>query len=238
MKRRSNQIGQCLPLLNCLGARRAATEVMFYRLPFVAGEPAEYVIVQRFVRQVLQGESCPALLPSDFRFRDKPLSFDASRFFDRFFLSGENAGTYATRSEMIQKISAYPVHQRRRIQIGGSYFEVKIFSVRLRFSGHARMYQLDGGKQFVFRMEKAGKHMNHRINAVLTSRPRPENRRIYGTKRRYKLPVNRLNRAVRKMCASTLDVHERGIPARSQELNRRRLTCYVRLLPAVYGRLR
>ena len=49
VKRRSDPSGHCLSLLNCLGALRAASEVVFYRLPFVAGEPVKEVIIQRFV---------------------------------------------------------------------------------------------------------------------------------------------------------------------------------------------
>ena len=49
VKRRSDPTGHCLSLLNCLSALRAASEVVFYRPPFVAGEPVKEVVIQRFV---------------------------------------------------------------------------------------------------------------------------------------------------------------------------------------------
>lgn len=46
IKRRSDPSGQCLSLLNCFGALLAAAKVVFYGLPFVAGESIKEVIVQ------------------------------------------------------------------------------------------------------------------------------------------------------------------------------------------------
>ena len=65
-KRGSDPSGQSLALLNCFGALRAATEVVFHWLPFVAREPVKDVIVKRFFCQVLKGEIRPAFLPSNF----------------------------------------------------------------------------------------------------------------------------------------------------------------------------
>jgi hypothetical protein len=46
IKSRFDPSGQCLSFFNGFGALRAAAEVMFYRLSFVAGESIKEVIVQ------------------------------------------------------------------------------------------------------------------------------------------------------------------------------------------------
>lgn len=66
LKRRSDPSGHCLSLLDCLSALRAACEVVLDRLPFIADESVEDVIIQRVVRQMLMGKTRSVFLPSDF----------------------------------------------------------------------------------------------------------------------------------------------------------------------------
>jgi len=124
-------------------------------------------------------------LPSDFGFRDNPLSFEASRFSEGVVLSGKDAGTRSTSSQMIQQFSAHLVHQSRCIQIGRPYSDMKIFSIWLVFGGHARISQLGGGKQFLFRVQHTRKDMANKVNTGFSLHLRPENKRVYGINRRY-----------------------------------------------------
>jgi len=75
--------------------------VVFYRLTFGYGEPIKDVIIQRFICQVPQGKIRSAFLPSDFGLGDNPLPIDASHFFKRVFLGGEDARTRSTSDQMI-----------------------------------------------------------------------------------------------------------------------------------------
>ena len=101
MKRGSDPSGQGVSLLHCFSALRTAAEVVFYRLPVVAGEPVKEVIVQGLIRDVPKGKIRSAFLPFDFGFRDNSLPFDASRFSQSMLLSREDDGTRPACNQMI-----------------------------------------------------------------------------------------------------------------------------------------